>query len=114
MKEKPCEKCGTAWQGRFCFDCAKAAIPGGPPLQRLRRFGFKVPYRQRVQMRQSQEISGAIPTECDESQSIKMSHRFVACDGMTYIGHEWISPGGSGLSWSEAYPSKKEQAAGRF
>jgi hypothetical protein len=76
----------------------------GPPLKRLRRYGFKVGYYQRQQMRQAAQVCGAIPTECDpEREQIKVSHLFVARDGKTYVGHEWISAGGSSYSWSEPY-----------
>ncbi len=100
-----CSKCGTEWKGLLCLDCARKETPAGPPLTRLRRYGFKVGYYQRQAMRQAAEVCGAIPTECDaEDETIKVSHLFVACDGKTYIGHEWITQGGSSYSWSESYP----------
>jgi hypothetical protein len=57
-------------------------------------------------LRQAAQISGSIPTECNqEDETIKVSHLYVAVDGKTYVGHEWITQGGSSYSWSEAYPS---------
>ena len=54
---------------------------------------------------------GAIPTEVDaESCGVKMSHLYVAVDGKTYVGHEWIERGGSSFSWSELYtPNGKDE-----
>jgi hypothetical protein len=100
-----CSKCGTEWKGLLCLDCARKETPAGPPLKRLRRYGFKVSYHMRQCLRQAAQVTGAIPTECDtEDETIKVSHLFVACDGKTYIGHEWITQGGSSYSWSESYP----------
>jgi hypothetical protein len=102
-----CERCGVATiSDKFCLRCCEKATPAGPPLKRLRRYGFKVSYRQRQCMNLSREITGAIPTECDqETRQIKMSHLYVAVDGCTYVGHEWITSGGSSYSWSELYKS---------
>lgn len=100
-----CAVCGTPTSDKLCLKCCQKALPVGPPLKRLRRFGFKVTYRQRQCMGVAKEITGAIPTEADADRcAIKMSHLFVACDGNTYIGHEWIWSGGSSFSWSESYP----------
>lgn len=93
----------------MCIECAKKEIPVGPPLKRLRRYGFKVSYRMRQEMRLNAEIFGSIPTECEpEDESICMSHLFVACDGETYRGYAWITQGGSSLSGSEAYHTRKD------
>jgi len=55
-------------------------------------------------MNLAREITGAIPTDAEASScGIKMSHLFVACDGKTYIGHEWIERSGSSFSWGESY-----------
>lgn len=102
-----CSKCGTDSHDTLCLGCARKSTPVGPPLKRLRRYGFKINYRMRQWMRMAYKISGSIPTECDKSTgSIKVSHLFVACDGKTYIGHEWIFQGSS-YSWSEPYPEVK-------
>ena len=101
-----CSECGKEWQGLLCLYCAQRRKPEGPPLKRLRRYGFAVSYRMRQCLRRAAENSGAIPTECEpETESLKVSHLYVACDGKTYIGHEWISQGGASYSWSEPYPS---------
>ena len=102
-----CALCGKHLRddNRLCLSCCKEVMPDGPPLKRLRRFGFKVTYAQRQCMNIARDVCRAIPTEVDAaSQSIKMSHLFVACDGKTYIGHEWISHNaGYCYSWSESY-----------
>lgn len=100
-----CAGCGTPVRDKLCLSCCSKATPEGPPLKRLRRFGFKVTYAQRQCMNLARDVSKAIPTEVDvESESIKMSHLYVACDGKTYIGHEWISHNaGFCYSWSESY-----------
>ncbi len=104
-----CSKCGTPWQGLLCLDCCKKETPAGPPLTRLRRYGFKIAYHQRREMQLAAKISGAIPTDCDPvTRAVKMSHRYVACDGKTYVTHEWIYPLGSSCSWGESYPPNAE------
>ena len=109
-----CSKCGTEWKGLLCLDCARKETPAGPLLKRLRRYGFKVSYHMRQCLRQAAQVTGAIPTECDaEDETIKVSHLFVACDGKTYIGHEWITQGGSSYSWSESYPQNNPDVATR-
>jgi hypothetical protein len=56
-------------------------------------------------MNSARDITGSIPTEAEpETGSIKVSYLYVACDANTYVGHEWISRGGSSYSWSEPYP----------
>lgn len=100
-----CSKCGTPWQDLLCLDCCRKEEPVGPPLTRLRRYGFKIAYHQRREMQLAAKISGAIPTDCDPvTRAVKMSHRYVACDGKTYVTHEWIYPLGSSCSWGESYP----------
>jgi hypothetical protein len=102
-----CSVCGKPWNDLLCLDCCRKQKPAGPPLKRLRRYGFKVAYHQRQEMRLAAQISGAIPTECDpERRAIKVSNTFVACNGRTYIRHEWIYPGGSSTSWGEDYPPR--------
>lgn len=104
-----CSKCGTEWKGLLCLDCARKETPAGPPLTRLRRYGFKIAYHQRREMQLAAKISGAIPTDCDPvTRAVKMSHRYVACDGKTYVTHEWIYPLGSSCSWGESYPPNYE------
>lgn len=115
MPIKTCAKCAKPSTTFLCLECCNLAVPGGPPLIRLRRFGFNIPYYQRKEMRLAAQVSGAIPIEVDtEDRSVLMAHRFVACDGKTYIGYEWITQSGSSYSYSEAYPSKKNHASGRF
>ena len=100
-----CEMCGQPAHDKLCLTCCRKVKPAGPALKRLRRFGVRVTYRQRECMRMAREITGAIPTEADAADSIiKMSHLYVAVDGKTYVGHEWICSGGSSYSWSESYP----------
>lgn len=101
-----CSMCGTPVHDVLCFSCTLKASPQGPPLKRIRRFGFKPTYAQRQCMNLSRDVCKAIPTEVHpESGSVKMSHLFVACDGKTYVGHEWISRnGGLCFSWSESHP----------
>lgn len=66
-------------------------------------------------MRAASRVNGSIPVEVDVvNGSVLMAHRYVACDGMTYLGREWITQGGSSYSFSEKYPSKENHAAGRF
>ncbi len=104
---RTCSKCGCEWSDLLCLDCCKKETPVGPPLKRCRRYGFKVGYHQRKEMRLATSISGKIPTEADpERRAVKMSARYVACDGKTYISHEWIYFLGSSYSWSEPYPAK--------
>jgi len=106
---KICEKCDKEIRegDKFCLACCGKQSPDGPTLKRLRKYGFRVTYRQRQEMNLAREVVGAIPTEVDvASCGIKMSHLFVACDGKTYIGHEWIECGGNSHSWSELYVQK--------
>ena len=104
-----CVDCGIPWQGMLCTNCCRKRKPEGPPLKRLRRYGFPVSRWMRACLRVAAQVNGAFPTECDpESHEIKVSHLFVACNGKTYIGHEWITQGGSTHSWSESYPSNKD------
>lgn len=100
-----CAMCGTPTSDKLCLTCCRKVKPVGPPLKRLRRYGFRVTYRLRQVMNCARDITGSIPTEAEpETGSIKVSYLYVACDGNTYVGHEWISPGGSSYSWSEPYP----------
>ena len=101
-----CAVCGKAIRegDKFCLSCCDKQTPEGPALERLRRYGFAIPYSQRQEMNLARDISGAIPTAVDaDSHCIKMSHLYVACDGKTYIGHEWITPNGSSYSWDKPY-----------
>ena len=103
-----CASCGKAIRDgdKFCLACCGQQTPEGPPLKRCRKYGFRVTYCQRQEMNLAREITGAIPTDAEASScGIKMSHLFVACDGKTYIRHEWIERGGSSFSWSEPYVS---------
>jgi hypothetical protein len=107
-----CSMCGTPWQGLLCLDCCAKKRPAGPPLKRLRRYGFQIAYHQRREMRLASQISGAIPTDCDPvTRAVKMSHRYVACDGKTYVTHEWIYPLGSSVSSGEPYPPNRRGKA---
>ena len=94
---------------KYCIDCCRKATPEGTPLKRLRRYGFRITYAQRQIMNLGRDICGAIPTEVDDGYcTIKMSNLYVACDGKTYIGHQWITQGGSSYSWSESYPPNNQ------
>jgi hypothetical protein len=103
---KQCDECGKSIRDddKFCLACCGNQTPEGPPLKRCRKYGFRVTYSQRHEMNLAREITGAIPTDAEASSGgIKMSHLYVACNGKTYIRHEWIERGGSSCSWSEPY-----------
>lgn len=110
-----CSACGEPWPDVFCVDCCRKQTPEGPPLKRLRKFGFKLTYIQRQQMKSSARISGTIPTKSYPDRGvIQVSALFVACDGKTYIHHDKIASGGSSLGWSESYPQNvADQATAR-
>lgn len=113
MKASKC-KCGTpiSVEDKLCLKCCREKAPTGPPLKRCRRYGFKVTYRQRQEMNLARDITGAIPTEVDTpSRGVKVSHLFVAVDGKTYIGHEWIESGGGSYSWTERYRKDSQQVS---
>ena len=106
MKLQPCKLCGQQTSDVYCLKCCGKITPKGPPLKRLRRYGFKLSYSQKQDMKMLKEINGAIPTEADQArETIKVSHLYVACDGNTYIRHCWIGKGSS-FSWSEGYPER--------
>lgn len=68
------------------------------PLVRLRRYGFKLSYHQRVITAECRQC-GDVPTAVDDG-GVRMSRHFVAADGKTYVSHTWIWPGGSTYSYA--------------
>lgn len=68
------------------------------PFVRLRRYGFKLSYYQRMIAAECRQ-RGEVPTAVDDG-GLRMSRLFVADDGKTYASHTWIWPGGSTYSYS--------------
>jgi hypothetical protein len=100
-----CRDCGTAVKAEhvLCMDCCRKAAPEGPPLKRIRKYGFEPTSMHHRDLKLSRSF-GAIPIKSyPKMRMVLMARLYVACDGKTYIDYERCADGCS-LSWSEPYP----------